>query len=263
VLAAAHDVTHEHGDEETAAPLHDHTSAPDLADHEHAPASPEEPHEHPVDPTDPTGATDPTGPHTHPTDPTDPTVPTDPTDPTDLGPITSIDDPRLTQEQFDAAVELIVSTAAGMSAFATEEDILAAGYTSIGDGTEPGEYEHFVNWSYLADEFEVDPAHIESIVMKINADGTKRVVSAMYILTLGKTMTDVPDIAGELTTWHDHDNLCFDGTQLVALATDGVCPLGVLVDTPPMLHVWVEANPCGPFAAIDEHGVICDTTHTH
>jgi hypothetical protein len=88
-------------------------------------------------------------------------------------------------------------------------------------------------------------------------------VSGMYILSLGKTMADVPYIAGSLTTWHDHDNLCFSGTQLVDIADNGVCEQGSLVNTPPMLHVWVEANPCGPFAAIDEHGDVCDATHTH
>lgn len=246
VLAATHDATHADTHHIAGTAPHDHTAAPEPGDaHQHA-VTP--------DPSDPTAPTDP---HQHPTDPTDPTTPSDPV------PITSIDDPRLTPEQFDAAVALILSTATGMSAFTTEADVIGAGYTSIGDGTQPGEYEHFVKWSYLTDEFEVDPGHIESIVMKINADGTKRVVSAMYILTLGKTMADVPDIAGELTTWHDHDNLCFSGSQLVALATNGVCPVGVLVNTPPMLHVWVEPNPCGPFAAIDEHGVTCDTAHAH
>lgn len=249
-------VSHDHAHGELASAPHDHVAPDASGEHEHVTTDPGagDPHQHPTDPTDPV---DPEAPHEHPTDPTDPT------DPVDLGPITSIDDPRLTADQFNAAVDLIVTTAAGMSGFTTEEEVLAAGYESIGDGGAPGEYEHFVKWSYLVDAFEVDPAHIESIVMKINADGSKRVVSAMYILTLGSTMADAPDIAGELTTWHDHDNLCFDGTQLVAFATDGVCSDGVLVDTPPMLHVWVEPNPCGPFAGIDEHGVVCDTTHTH
>ncbi len=263
----APDDEHGHSDGDAAAPADHHTTDPtgdghaadpsDPAGHGHPaePSDPEDPHGHPTDPTDPTDPDDPEDPddpHGHPTDPSDPT-----------GPIISIDDPRVTDEQWDAAVALIVSTTSGMSAFRTEVDVLAAGYVSIGDGGEPGEYEHFVNWSYLTDEFELDAAHIESIVMKMNADGTKRVVSAMYILSLGKTMNDVPPLAGALTTWHDHDNLCFEGTQLVGLAANNVCPVGVLVDAPPMLHVWVEANPCGPFAAIDEHGMDCGATDIH
>ena len=231
------------------AAVHDHGDTTALANHDHVAIDPAHVHEHPTDPANPTD------PHEHPTDPANPTDPHDP--------ITSIDDPRLTEEQWNAAVALIISTTSGMRGFTTEEEVMAAGYESIGDGGEPGSYEHFINWSYLGDEFELDAAHIESIVMKMNADGTKRVVSGMYILTLGKTMEEVPPLAGELTTWHDHDNLCFEGAEFVAVASDGVCPLGVLVDTPPMLHVWVEANPCGPFAAIDEHGSDCGVTHTH
>ena len=37
----------------------------------------------------------------------------------------------------------------------------------------------------------------------------------MYILGFGKTMADVPDVAGELTTWHDHQNLCWEGIRVV------------------------------------------------
>ena len=217
-------------------------------------------HDHPTDPGTPDDG------HGHPTDPTDPGTPDDghghPTDPVDPEePIISLDDPRLTPDQFAAALELIVGTTSAMRGYLTEEDIVAAGYVSIGDGGQPGTYTHFVNWSYLSDAYELDPAHIESIVMKMNADGTSRVVSGMYILSLGQTMADVPDIAGSLTTWHDHDNLCFSGTQLVDIADNGVCEQGALVNTPPMLHVWVEANPCGPFAAIDEHGDVCDAPH--
>jgi hypothetical protein len=84
----------------------------------------------------------------------------------------------------------------------------------------------------------------------------------MYILSVGKTMDDVPDIAGELTTFHDHTNLCFSGTRVVGLAEDGECPQGsVLLVTPPMLHVWMVEHPCGPFAGIETsgHGTTCAT----
>jgi hypothetical protein len=150
-----------------------------------------------------------------------------------------------------------------MAGFMTEEDVLAAGYTSLGDGGAPGEYTHHVNWAYVGDGLELDPSRIESIVTKMNADGTTRVVAAMYLLSWGDTLADAPPLAGELTSWHDHGNLCFAGGAFVALAVDGVCPAGTLRDTPPMLHVWVEANPCGPFAVIDEDGQDCGATHSH
>ena len=73
-------------------------------------------------------------------------------------------------------------------------------------------------------------------------------------VNLGKTMAQVPDLAGELTTWHYHDNLCFEGTKLVGLASGGVCQRGTLLVTPPMLHVWLVEHPCGPFAGIETHG---------
>ena len=151
----------------------------------------------------------------------------------------------------------------GLPAGLTEADVVAAGYQSIGDGAQPGEYEHFVNWSYLSDRYELDAGHIESIVMKINADGTKRVVAAMYALSCGDTMAKRPDIAGGLTTWHDHDNMCFNGDQFVGLTVADVCAVGTLRDTPPMLHVWIEENACGPFAMIDNQPHECTDSHHH
>jgi len=185
-----------------------------------------------------------------------PPAPTEP-------PIISVDDPRLTPQQVDRAVTLIVGTIVGMRQFVTEADVVAAGYESIGDGGAPGQYIHYVNWSYLTDGFELDPAHVESIVMKMNADGSKRVVAGMYALTLGKGTADVPEIAGALTTWHDHDNMCFDGSGFAGLAVGGGCASGLLLDMPPMLHVWVEQTPCGPFGIIDALGNDCGAVHGH
>ena len=75
-------------------------------------------------------------------------------------------------------------------------------------------------------------------------------------------MADVPDIAGPLTTWHDHQNLCWEGLRVVGTTVNGVCARGVFIPTPPMLHVWMVDNPCGPFAGIDEHGGAC-VIHDH
>jgi hypothetical protein len=207
----------------------------------------------------PAGASTPTTSHDHGTPattaPGTTTVTTVPT-----GPIISVDDPRLTDAQRDAAIDLIDRTTTAMQAFPNETAVIAAGYTSIGDAVTG--FEHFVNWGYLSDGNEVDPSHIESIVLRVSG-GVKTVESAMYILSLGTTMGDVPDIAGELTTWHNHTNLCFAGTRVVGLAgPDGTCANGTLLVTPPMLHVWITAQPCGPFAGIETsgHGAGC---HTH
>jgi hypothetical protein len=215
----------------------------------------EVPHEHPTVPGE--------VPHEHPgTTPT--TTPGHQHVVTPTGPIISVDDPRLTPAQRRAAVDLIYRTAAHLNAnLSTVAAVEAAGYRSIGDGGTDG-FEHFVNWGYLSDGVEMDASRIESVVAKKNGDGTKTIVSGMYILALGKTMADVPDIAGELTTWHDHQNLCWEGNRVVGITENGQCRRGTFIATPPMLHVWLVAQPCGPFAGIETsgHGTGC-AVHQH
>jgi hypothetical protein len=177
------------------------------------------------------------------------------------GPITSLDDPRLTAAQRAAAKSLIDRTKTGMKPFGTVGAVTAAGYVWIGDGRNGG-YRHYVHWKHLSDGRALDPAHVESIVTQKNADGSEHIVSAMYILDLGKTMADVPEIAGSLTTWHDHKNLCWNGQKLAGRLVNGKCtPGGVNIVTPPMLHVWLVPHPCGPFAGIEGHGQGCAHDH--
>jgi hypothetical protein len=176
------------------------------------------------------------------------------------GPIISVDDPRLTEAQRAAAISLIDRTTAGMAKYPDEAAVKAAGFMTIGDSATG--FEHYVNWTYLLDSHEMDPNHIESVVLRVAEDGTKTVESAMYILSVGKTMDDVPDIAGSLTTFHKHDDLCFSGTRVIGLAQDGHCASGILLITPPMIHVWLTPQECGPFAGIEtgNHGTSC---HVH
>jgi hypothetical protein len=180
------------------------------------------------------------------------------------GPIISLDDERVTDEQRAAAQALIDDTRAGIAArFSDTASVEAAGYVSIGDGVTG--YEHFINIGYIVDGVDMDPNQIESIVFTVAPDGTKTLASAMYILGFDKTMADVPDIAGELTTWHDHQNLCWEGARVVG-TTDatGSCQRGTFRATPPMLHVWMtDDQPCGPFAGIEgSHGSGCGA-HDH
>ncbi|MFP5317741.1 MAG: hypothetical protein ACLGI2_05535 [Acidimicrobiia bacterium] len=175
-----------------------------------------------------------------------------------------LDTSHATEDQLEAARALIVSTRSSVSQrFPDEAAVMAAGYRSIGDGRVRGSFEHFVNADYLADGRELDPQRIESIVLE-NTGAGPRVASAMYILEMGKTMDDVPEVAGELTVWHDHQNLCWDdaGVRLAGLLVNGRClPRGTFRPTPPMLHVWVQDHPCGPFAGIDGHGQGCAHRH--
>ena len=157
-----------------------------------------------------------------------------------------------TDAQLEAAADLIVSTKQATVQYSDVRVAEANGYRSIGDGFTG--VEHFINSEYMNDTASLDPAKPESLVYRVNPDKTREFITVMYILPNGSTMDDVPDIAGNLTLWHDHDNLCFDPatSRLSGIFVDGACkPAGVHVQTAPMLHVWVTPNPCGPFAGTD------------
>jgi hypothetical protein len=253
---------HSHGGTQLIGTVpHGHSQDPTDPAHQHptGPTSPTDPpHEHPQGPTGP--------PHEHPTGPTSPTDPPHEHPQTPTGPIVSLDDPRLTAAQRDAGNRLLYSTLAGMAPFPNVTAVEAAGYRSIGDaGTG---FEHFVNWTYFNDGIEMDPNRIESIVIKIGPNGEKVVASAMFILNLGKGLGDVPEIAGSLTSWHNHTNLCWvpngEGGMRLSGVTDanGNCARGQNIVTPPMIHVWLTPQPCGPFSGIEgTHGSSC--THEH
>ena len=160
-------------------------------------------------------------------------------------------------------MRLLGDTLGALAHFPTVEAVEAAGYVSIEDDRFSG-WEHFVNWSYLGDGRQFDSTAIESIVARVNPDGSRTVASALYIMNVGKTMADVPDIAGELSArgFHDHQNLCFNGTTLAGLGPP--CPAGsVLLPTPPMLHVWQIPSECGPFATVEGHGGAGCAGHGH
>jgi hypothetical protein len=157
-----------------------------------------------------------------------------------------------TPEQRADAERLVAGTTDALAAYVDVNAAVAAGYRSIGDGRSG--YEHFVHAAHVLDDTVLDPSAPESLVYRLEADGAKTLTTAMYILPPGSTMDDVPDIAGNLTVWHTHDNLCFaPGTHRLAGAlVDGRCrPGGELRPTAPMLHVWIVDNPCGPFAGTD------------
>lgn len=108
----------------------------------------------------------------------------------------------------EAAKRLIESTRAAVAArFGDRAALLAAGYRSIGDGLVTP-FDHFIKPEHLTDGRELDPERVESIVLERTPAGW-RVASAMYILEPGKTIAEVPHVAGELTVWHDHQDLCW------------------------------------------------------
>ena len=136
-------------------------------------------------------------------------------------------------------------------------------------------YEHFINWNLINDDVVLDPSQPESLVYQPDGKGGKKLAAAMYMLAPDQTLDDVPDVGGKLTQWHIHNNLCFTPSGRVAGLSkgEGTCPAGLNSGSQaPMLHVWIQPHPCGPFAALEGIGAgqlkpgetrLCDTAHGH
>ena len=180
-------------------------------------------------------------------------------------------------EQEARAEDLVFTTRTILPKFSTTAAAEAAGFTTIGDGSTG--YEHFINWKYINDEHELNPDYPESLVFQVDpATGTKKLVSAMFMMGDDYTLENVPDIGGALTQWHIHNNLCFSrdplefgSTRVVGVTSpNGTCGFGIRLRENPMIHVWIVPHPCGPFAALDGVGAgqildgqerLCDHSH--
>jgi hypothetical protein len=193
----------------------------------------------------------------------------DPTKPIDLSGV-----PGVTPEQQARAENMIAITLIRLPQFADYKVAEARGYHSIGDGFTG--HEHFIKWDTIDDDHILDPDHPESLVYEPQKDGSKKLVSAMFMLPQGSTLEDVPDLGGALTQWHIHNNLCFTtdpkAPRVAGITTaDGGCPKGLQKFKPvPMIHVWITKHPCGPFAALEGVGAgqvkpgdtkLCDHVH--
>lgn len=183
-----------------------------------------------------------------------PPEPYDPNRPIDLSGVEGV-----SPEQQARAENLIAVTLRYLPRYADPAVAEADGFRSIGDGATG--YEHYINWSYINDEHELDPLYPESLVYRTEG-GRKTLVSAMYMLPDGATLDTVPDVGGRLTQWHIHDNLCFSEdpsvtgqTRVIGLTdANGNCRFGIKLRQNPMLHVWIVPHECGPFAALEGVG---------
>jgi hypothetical protein len=195
--------------------------------------------------------------------------PYDPTKPIDLS-----GTPGVTEEQQAAAENLVAVTVVRLPKWSDYKVAEAAGFRSIGDGSTG--HEHYIQWDWINDDITLDPDFPESLVYEPQPDGTKKLVSAMYMLPDDVALEEVPDIGGALMQWHIHDNLCFTNdpdAPRVAGITDGEggCPAGLQKFQPaPMIHVWITPHKCGPFAALEGLGAgqivdgeerLCDHAH--
>ncbi len=202
---------------------------------------------------------------THVEDASAATVPYDPAKPIDLGGVEGV-----TPEQQAAAENIIAVTLHGLPQWADPAWAEANGFRSIGDGFTG--IEHLINEANMDDDVILDPDVPESLVYDTSG-GDRRLVAAMYMLKRGTPLEQAPDLGGNLMQWHTHDNLCYNAEGKVRGITDasGACPAGLVkpVETP-MIHVWLESHPCGPFAALegiaggripDGEEVLCDHAH--
>jgi hypothetical protein len=198
-----------------------------------------------------------------------PPKPFDGTLPVDLGGV-----PGVSPEQQARAEALLTANVEQLPRFADTAAARAAGYTSIGDaGTG---VEHYINWSLLSDGRQLDAAYPESLVYRVGPGRARTLEAAMYVLEPGVTLDNVPDVGGPLVQFHVHNDLCWRGsgdTYMVIPAAEvpAPCPAGFerkLLE--PMMHVWIVAHPCGPFAALEGisggqvregEGVACDHAH--
>jgi hypothetical protein len=195
--------------------------------------------------------------------------PYDPTKPIDLGGIDGV-----TPEQQAFAENLVAVTLVRLPQWSDPAVAEAAGFHSIGDGLTG--HEHYIQWDWINDDVWLDPDQPESLVYERLPDGTKQLVSAMYMLPDDMALADVPDWGGALMQWHIHDNLCFTRDPIApqvasVVASGGQCPTNLQAFRPaPMIHVWITTNECGPFAALEGVGAgqiaageerLCDHIH--
>lgn len=174
-----------------------------------------------------------------------PPKPFDPLLPIDLGGVEGV-----SLEEQARAENLLAVTLLRLPRFADPAFAEANGFVSIGDGFLG--HEHYLNFANMNDDKLLDPDYPESLVYDTSVT-PKRLAAAMFMLNPGDTLDDAPALGGKLTQWHIHDNLCFAGAQVAGLTdADGNCGPGLTKGAEtPMIHVWIQPHPCGPFAALE------------
>jgi len=152
--------------------------------------------------------------------------------------------PNGTVQEQAAAASLWQTTKDATARYSSLAAARADGYIAFNP---PGDrLVHYINPAYMRADGILDPYHIESLVYENTVQGPV-LVAAMY--SLKDPTAAPPDIAGPLTPWHRHDDLCFTPSGEVVGAAPA-CPGGSAASlTPWMLHVWLVPNRYGRFAA--------------
>ena len=161
--------------------------------------------------------------------------------------VTAFDAPALatgTTHEQAAANQLWQTTKDATARYRSLSAARADGYVAFNPIGDP--LIDYVNPTYMQDGRILDPEHVESLVYENTLRGPV-LVAAMY--SLEDPNAAPPEVAGQLTPWHRHDDLCFTpGGEVVGAAP--ACPSGsATYYTPWMLHVWLVPNRYGLFAA--------------
>ncbi len=233
VSAGSHSHAGGHGHDDETAAAHSHSDDPSHDDADHDDPDHDDPDHDDGHDAEPVAI---------PAKPYDPELPID---------FSGVD--GVTPQQQAAAENLVSRTLLELPQFGDAAAAEAAGWSSIGDGFTG--HEHLINWDLLDDGRVLDPNHPESLVYDTSGGG-RRLVSAMFMLEPGSSLDSVPELGGALTQWHIHDNLCFTSGEeprvVGVTSSGGPCRPGTERLTPvPMIHVWIEPHPCGPFAALE------------
>ena len=196
-------------------------------------------------------------------------TPYDPELPIDLGGVDGV-----TPQQQAYAENLVAATVRDLPQWSDLEVVEDAGFRSIGDAATG--HEHYIQWDWIDDDKVLDPDYPESLVFEPQPDGSKRLVSAMFMMPSNTPLDEVPDFGGALMQWHVHGDLCFtdnpDAPQVAGVKPVGTPCAPPLVDgtLSPMIHVWITPHECGPFAALDGiaggqvptgEEILCDEAH--
>jgi hypothetical protein len=173
-----------------------------------------------------------------------------------------------TEEQRHQLLDLIDRTEEALPAnFADVETAVAAGFHDF--GVTVGGYAHYINNAWIDDEHVLDPEHPESLVYRVNWDGsgesTYELVAAMFLLPSHHDMSTIPAELAWMPGWHTHEDVCVnDDLTYAGLSSGGTCFSGRPFARPPMMHAWITEYECDHrFGGIDVGGVHCDVHGGH
>ncbi|HUY74838.1 MAG TPA: hypothetical protein VMW11_10030 [Candidatus Dormibacteraeota bacterium] len=160
-----------------------------------------------------------------------------------------------TPEQAAAAAALLAETKAAIAPYEDWHAAWAAGYRPGGPQNMPST--HWMNQRYVDAGYVLDPNRPQGLVYANSRQGPVLLGAMFQMKHLGQFG---PDPGGPLTAWHEHQDICFTpfGFEFSLMTPTATCPVGSIdISVPPMLHVWIVANPKGgPFAVdIDDRVV--------